>query len=652
MPSANLVNSPAILPIPRHPSPLSFSVSAQDAPSPPSPRFPQPASMTSKSLTNGNILVTGPSRSPDITPTRGLPPASPSPPSPSRVETLVPTHPQPDSLLCRSTFAALEHSSTTLKRLSKSVLASTTVYLTLLEHLERSEDDLMANLGELGRWLEGGYGLNGAVWEPEGGIRKMRKQRWRKEREEMEVMVEQGLKAVKADIKRNGLAGGEAHAKFEVSERLLDEGNALTWRQQNTAKQFYHQTSQYLSPQPSSLTSTFGPGPPIPSTHALNTSQPSASSSSSQLPAVTSRTPQTGQAVSSDLAQAARLAQFDLERYSHHSTLLYAVPPSSISCLDLLMGLYTWAGGLLSETPGRLQGAGGSERELVTSLTSSSRYQEFTPLHSPARLPSNISSKDSLKSSLFDSQAHLGQMRSDLLYAWAMRNRYTTTLEETASLRQSELDGSALTSPVGQSEWAVTSISSNGIEHRNDRKMHKIHRSVGGRLRDLLSSSGSSTSLTGIAAGDKGSRTTLNGMYGRTGNGTETLPEDDILITSPLPTSPSDDDTTTRTFPFPASAPPPPPNGVSSRPTLPSRHSVHIPREPFLPLPFDSSPDLRSAPARFGGVGGLNGTGDEDDKREEVGRKKEGVLWGAGNWAAVNKAGGRGKWESESPGCL
>ncbi len=48
----------------------------------------------------------------------------------------------------------------------------------------------------------------------------------------------------------------------------------------------------------------------------------------------------------------------------------------------------------------------------------------------------------------------------------------------------------------------------------------------------------------------------------------------------------------------------------------------------------------------------MNGTGDEDDKREEVGRKKEGVLWGAGNWAAVNKAGGRGKWESESPGCL
>lgn len=74
----------------------------------------------------------------------------------------------------------------------------------------------MSDLAELGRWLEGGYGLNGTIWEPEGGIRKVRRQRRRKEREEVEIMVEHSLKAAKAELKRHGLAGAGAQARFEV----------------------------------------------------------------------------------------------------------------------------------------------------------------------------------------------------------------------------------------------------------------------------------------------------------------------------------------------------------------------------------------------------------------------------------------------------
>jgi hypothetical protein len=123
----------------------------------------------------------------------------------------------PDSLLLRSTFAALEHSASTLKRLSKSVLASTTSYLALLQQLEAVEDELFGDLGELGRWLEGGYGINdGQVWDG-AGIRKVRKDARAKEKAEIEVMVQQAVRSVKVDLKRNGLAGAGAQGKFEVS---------------------------------------------------------------------------------------------------------------------------------------------------------------------------------------------------------------------------------------------------------------------------------------------------------------------------------------------------------------------------------------------------------------------------------------------------
>jgi hypothetical protein len=48
-----------------------------------------------------------------------------------------------------------------------------------------------------------------------------------------------------------------------------------------------------------------------------------------------------------------------------------------------------------------------------------------------------------------------------------------------------------------------------------------------------------------------------------------------------------------------------------------------------------------------GGVGGLNGEGDEAELREQAGSKKEGVLWGTGTWEELDKGGAKGKWERE-----
>jgi hypothetical protein len=130
----------------------------------------------------------------------------------------IPIEPLQDSLLLRSTFNALEHTTSTLKRMSKAVLASTSSYLALLEQVEKAEDDLFAQLGDLGHWLESGYGLSEhSVWDGKVGIRKVRKGVRRREREEIEVMVEQSLRTAKSEMKRNGLAGGTAQTRFEVS---------------------------------------------------------------------------------------------------------------------------------------------------------------------------------------------------------------------------------------------------------------------------------------------------------------------------------------------------------------------------------------------------------------------------------------------------
>jgi len=130
---------------------------------------------------------------------------------------ILPIKPQPDSPILRTTLSDLEKQASTLKRLSKSVLASTAGYLSLLDHLEKAEDELFASLGELGGWLETGFGIPGGIWSEEGGIRKVRRDRRKTERDEIEGLVKRGLEAVKGDMKRKGVAGGGAQAKYAVS---------------------------------------------------------------------------------------------------------------------------------------------------------------------------------------------------------------------------------------------------------------------------------------------------------------------------------------------------------------------------------------------------------------------------------------------------
>ena len=221
--ASSLSSSPPTLPIPRQPSPLSFSsMSAHDPPSPvasSSSHLPSVVSLSSSPVS----IHTLPTAAPEVSRVPLAPPqlARPMPRPTTSFEsaTQLPVEPLPDSLLLRSTFNALDHSASALKRLSKSVLASTSAYLALLEQVERAEDELFTHLGDLGRWLESGYGLSGhSVWDDQGGIRKVRRDVRRREREEIEVMVEHGLRTVKGELKRNGLAGGASQAKFEVGE--------------------------------------------------------------------------------------------------------------------------------------------------------------------------------------------------------------------------------------------------------------------------------------------------------------------------------------------------------------------------------------------------------------------------------------------------
>jgi hypothetical protein len=91
----------------------------------------------------------------------------------------------------------------------------------------------------------------------------------------------------------------------------------------------------------------------------------------------------------------------------------------------------------------------------------------------------------------------------------------------------------------------------------------------------------------------------------------------------------------------------------TTRPLLATRHSVQLERGETYVSPINritdfSSPDLGERTEIFAGVGGFNGTGDEDEVREQVGRKNEGVLWTPGSWEGLGKSSSKAKWESRS----
>jgi hypothetical protein len=337
----------------------------------------------------------------------------------------------------------------------------------------------------------------------------------------------------------------------------------------------------------------------------------------------------------------------------HHSTLLYATPPSSIACLDLLVGLYGWVGGILGETPKKPD----PTMSLVRSSIASIKYNASD---------TGTTTTSTLKTSLSTSLETLSDIRGDLLRAWALRNEQTTQLEDEANRRQAEIEGTPLPTLGVSASPSMTPISSSGVEYRKGQKrMPKIHRSVGGRLRDLLTHSGSSNSISAMAI-EKASRMSVDGGMSRS-NGSEFTSRrglSPILHEKPEEVEPMIRSTLTRSPTVPSTSP----RNTPPRPTLGSRHSIQSPRgegyiSPFIARtgdydsPFESTPDLRLGVGRipsigmkgqgFGGVGGVSGMGDEDERREEVGRKKEGVLWGAGSWEGLTKGGGKGKWESQ-----
>lgn len=462
------------------------------------------------------------------------------------------------------------------------------------------------------------------------------------------------------------------------------------------------------------------------------------------------------------MAQSVRLAQWDLTRYTHHSLLLSAVPPSSEECLNLLVALYGWVASMLNEQPGFV-------KEIDEDALAAVRQSSHVRPHQLRRSSSPAQSNQQLKSTLSSCLSQLSNTRASLLSAWARRDDQTRLLQEAAAKRQSEYESICADEPSGAklgeglglgnigSGNAMASVSSSGVEHKKQKK-HKFGRSMGGRLKDFLSSSSSSHSVAAISpVSERPFRASFDG-YMRTDRRNEgvtrvsttgivKLPthsevlDQPTIVTSPTFISPTTASTPaimnsplsaftptspTLTVPYPSGAssmPPPPPPKEYARPYMPSRHSVHMPSGDYispyiastsasgssdydaslrLPSPFESSPDLRlsvgsgdkvrhsmdssrpvsgtsysrtspnpsmtsvsphpvpkiglghpSAAAVLGtvnvgvgGVGGLGAGGDEDELREEAGRKKEGVLWGLGTWEGLTKgSGSKGKWE-------
>ena len=260
-----------------------------------------------------------------------------------------------------------------------------------------------------------------------------------------------------------------------------------------------------------------------------------------------------------------------------------------------------------------------------------------------------------LKTSLSQSLSRLGTIRADLLAAWARRNVQTSQLEEAAAERIAELETiTDMTSPrAGESHSTLTSPA---VEPKRAGKIHKIQKSVGGKLRDLLSSSSSSANLSSIERGERGDkpRQSLDMGMTRANPSRSSLQ----LLASPI------EDLALLPSSFPPVAKSRRSSSNSQRPTPISRHSMHVHRPSDYISPFVASQagvnSIFTAPAEMmptgytdirrveavGGVGGLGAGGDEDDKRIEAGRKREGMLWGAGTWEGLtSKPSAKSKWE-------
>ena len=360
---------------------------------------------------------------------------------------------------------------------------------------------------------------------------------------------------------------------------------------------------------------------------------------------------------STDLAQASRSAQFDLARYSYHSTLMYAVPPTSISCLDLLVNLYTWVGSRSFQGSGQdltIDLSLSKESSQASGISQLAKDDSFEVIKSPSQaqgsdpsLPKSSSRK--VKGSLSSSLAQCAATRSELLQAWAARDAQTTYLEDAVVSKSHENGFVMIGSGISSADVAPLPVSSKGIENQKSRKMHRLHRSVGGRLRDLISSSGSKMSLSDVAA-DRNVRMSFDGGAPSNKHQSQDSQLPDRIAGLHM-----------EEFSIP-SRPHSQPSGDSTRDDesidgtqLGSRISIagssggsrFVEGPSSAPKPFESTPDLRSDLERLGGVGGLGSGGDEDERRQEVGRNMEGVLWGSASWEGLSKTLGKTKFESE-----
>lgn len=384
------------------------------------------------------------------------------------------------------------------------------------------------------------------------------------------------------------------------------------------------------------------------------------------------------------MAQAAREAQFNLLRYNHHSTLLYAVPPSSVGCLDLLVGLYGWVGAVLSQSPGKRADthaplleedfarranatAGGAE-------TPTQRGRALAVSETPVRLllrddDSVRGSHEALSRTLSLSLAHLVNVRGDLLRGWAAREQQTTVLEDTARRlariapeHQHQNQHSMAASPLLDHSPASLSPSIASTPAREIKPKKKI----GGKIRGLFTSSSTTTLMPTLAErappvsssnlSQIASRKSVD--VSRVGDMSISHISDPRLIstTSSQVADQASIRDTASAFPMP----PPRPPRSDGRLSVDQRRSLPTPvvRGPFVAadeaMPSTTPPTRAKAladtaaklnGAQVGGVGGLNGT--EDEQRELVGRKKEGVLWGTGSWEALDRDSGRSRWERE-----
>jgi hypothetical protein len=214
-------NQPPILPVPRYPSPLSLGMDTLGVDLVNGHREGSRRSIYS----NASSPVPSVFESDELESSSNTRPASsiqyPAGPSfkvphlPSRER--IPIRPSPDSIIHRTTLKQLESQTVTLKRLTKTVLANLAVVSGIYEQLDRAEDELLGSLGELATWMGHGYGLKDGIWDADSGVRGVKREKRKREKEDLEVMVAQGVDNVRGELKRRGLAGGGATARYEVS---------------------------------------------------------------------------------------------------------------------------------------------------------------------------------------------------------------------------------------------------------------------------------------------------------------------------------------------------------------------------------------------------------------------------------------------------